>query len=137
MSSLVWTMFEGQTGKELRAQLREGVPGTTDSVAVNLSLFTSVKVLVKKTATGTLLVNATPTLDADQTTEVLNAQGVPISGKGFLTFTTEATAAALAVRTSGYLVQFKCMDGLVPHYFPLNRRLEQTFGRLVVHEPLA
>jgi hypothetical protein len=126
---MIWTMYRGQLGKVLRGQLK------ANNVAVDLSQFDSVSVQVARTL-GTLVVDKPAVIDVDQSVEVL-ANGRSVSGKGWLTFTTEATAAALAKNELGYYLSFKGMDGATPAFFPLNRRAERTYGKLVVQEPLS
>lgn len=120
MSTTVWVMNFGELSKELRGQLRDA------SGAVDLDDFASVNVRVMRTRGGTALVDVACVPDADQTVETGD------TGKGWLTFTTEATAALLAVNSTGYFANFKAMDGATPRYFPLNRRLEQTYLKFVV-----
>ena len=129
MSQLVWVMTEGQTGKVLRGQLRDA------SGAVDLDAFDSVKFQVARTESSGLLVNHNITPDADQTTETFSG-GESVSGKGWFSFTTEATAAALPKRTGGYLVNFKALSGSNQYYFPQSRDARNTFGKLVVQDPL-
>lgn len=120
MPSNVWVMNVGELDKELRGQLKDA------DGAVALNAFVSVNVRVMRTRSGTALVDSACVPDANQATEVGE------TGKGWLTFTTEATAAALAVRSAGYFANFKAMDGATPRYFPLNKRLEQTYFKFVV-----
>lgn len=119
MSTLVWTIFKGETNA-----VRTGTLSDADG-AVDLSLFDSVNVIAAKTSTSTPVIDEEVTIAPNQ-----------VTNKGEFSFTFSEANAAIAVRTQGYLLSFKCMDGLISHYFPLNRRLEQTFGRLVVHDPL-
>jgi hypothetical protein len=129
--SINWVIMQGQAGAIRRAQLRD------DAGAVNLSLFDSVTMTIAKTKTSTpVILNAACTPDADQTTEVKDAYGNSISGKGWLSFTFNSTTAGIAMNDEGYLGSFKCMDGSTPHYFPLKINGERTYFRLVVHKPL-
>lgn len=129
MAENVWTWMEGQTGKLMRGQLLD------DTGAVDLDQFDGINVQVSPKVGQTLLLDAECTPDADQTEEVLE-NGISVSGKGWLTYTTDATSAAIPSREASYLLSFKAMDGVDPSYFPMNRRRERTYGRLVVQEPL-
>ena len=130
MSNLVWTMMEGQTGKVLRGQLRD-LNG-----AVDLDGFASPpKVQVALSPASLLLVDLPVTPDADQEAEVYEG-GRSVSGKGWFEVVTEETFADLPQRSEGYLLSFKGMNGSEAVYFPLNRNHAQTYGRLIVQDPL-
>ena len=123
-------MYEGQTGKVLRGQLRDS------NGAVDLDGFASPpKVQVALSPSSVLLVDLAVTPDADQSAEVFE-DGRSISGKGWFEVVTESTFAALPQRSEGYLLFFKGMNGSEPVYFPLSRNHARTFGRLIVQDPL-
>jgi len=119
MATHIWTIMQGQTGA-----VRTGTLSDADG-AVDLSQFDSVSVIASKTASSTPVIDELVTIDPDQ-----------VANKGNFSFTFSEANAAIPVRTIGYLLAFKCMDGATPTYFPLNRRSERTYGRLVVQDPL-
>lgn len=129
MAENVWTWMEGQTGKVMRGQLLD------DTGAVDLDQFDAVSVQVAGKTGEALLLDAECTPDPDQTEEVIEG-GLSVSGKGWLTYTTDPESAAIPYRGAPYLLSFKAMDGTDPSYFPMNRRRERTYGRLVVQAPL-
>ena len=118
MASNVWTITQGETGA-----VRTGTLSDADG-PVDLSRFDSVSVIAARSASATPVINELVTIDPDQ-----------VTNKGQFSFTFSALNAAIAPRR--YLLSFKCMDGASPVYFPLNRRLEQSYGSLIVVDPLA
>jgi hypothetical protein len=124
-----WVWSFGELGKTMRGQLRDGAG------AVDLSQYSGVAWTAKRSETGTaftgLPLAVTP--DVNQSTEVLNAQGHSVSGKGWFTFVTNSTSAAVPVSTgAGHLLSFVGTDGAGPHYYPITVRSEQGYARLVV-----
>lgn len=118
MATNVWTITQGETGA-----VRTGTLSDADG-PVDLSQYDSVNVIVARSATATPVINAAVTIDPDQ-----------VTNKGDFSYTFTAPDAAIAPRT--YLLSFKAMDGANPVYYPLNRRSDQTYGKLVVVDPLA
>lgn len=116
--STTWTITQGETGA-----VRTGTLSDADGPK-DLSQYDSVSVLAAINSSATPVIDELVTIDPDQVTNT-----------GDFSFTFSAGNAAIEATT--YLLQFKCMDGANPVYFPLDRRGYQTFGRLVVQPALA
>lgn len=116
--STVWTIFQGEAGTRT-GRLSDA------SGYVDLSQFDSVSVVVAKTAGTTPVIDEFVTIDPDQ-----------ITNPGLFSFTFDSTVTNIPIRTQGYLLSFRCIDGLNTIYFPLDRRSERTYGKFVVNDPL-
>lgn len=125
MASDFWVWFEGQEGIERRACYLSG------SDRVNLDQFDEIRVHIAAKANTALLVDVAIVPDADQVSEVSETEG-----KGWATYTVESTGAAIAAKSTDYLVSLIGMTGDVPEYFPTRRDGTRTFGKLRVHDPL-
>jgi hypothetical protein len=125
-----WVWGFGELGKAMRAKL------TDAAGAINLSAFSSVKVQVAASKRAALLLNEDCVPDVNQTTEVAGTNGSVGTGKGCLTFTTNAASALIAAKDAAYLVSFECTDANVPHDFPLRKDSTRTHANLYVRKPL-
>jgi hypothetical protein len=125
-----WVWSEAELGKAMRAKLTDG------GGALDLNAFSSVKVQVAASKRAALLINENCVPDVDQTTEVAGANGSVGTGKGCLTFTTNAASALIAAKDAAYLVSFECTDATGPHYFPLRKDSTRTYANLYVRKPL-
>lgn len=113
----VWVIAKGETGAVRTGRLSDGAG------YVDLDGFDSVTVIAQRSLTAAPAIEAAVVRDADQT-----------ANKGGFSFTFSEAHAAIAKGT--YLLSFKGMNGTNPQYFPLNRRTERMYGRLVVQPPV-
>lgn len=122
-TKLTWVWMQGQQGATRRAKLSDA------SGAVDLGQFDTVKVNISLQPRTALLVDVACVADADQSDVSSDTDG-----KGWLTFTLDATASGLQPGT--YYLSFKCMASSVPTYFPLSVDRERTYGKVIVRDPL-
>ena len=120
MATNTWVIMQGQTGAVRTGTLSDA------SGAVDLSVFDSVHVIASRSTTAAPVIDEAVTIAVNQ-----------VTNRGEFSYTFSVDAAAIPVNRTGYLLSFKCMDGATAFYFPLNRRSEQTYGKLVVQEPLS
>lgn len=113
-----WVIFRGQTGA-----VRTGRASDGDGY-VDLSVYDSVSVVVKRTLNSVAVINEEVTIAPDQ-----------VVNKGSFSFTFDAQSAGIASSRYDYC-SLVCMDGANPTYFPLSRRGDRTYFRLVVNEPV-
>jgi hypothetical protein len=118
--SSVWVISRGETGAVRTGTLYES-NASGEAVPVDLSQYDSVYVVAKRSETSDAVIDAAVTIDADQ-----------VTNKGEFSYTFTADDAAIPVSTAGYLLNFRCMDGTNPTYFPLDRQSARSYGRLIV-----
>jgi hypothetical protein len=125
-----WVIFEGQLGRELRGCFLQA-----DNVRVNLGQFDEVRVHIAVKPSSALLVDVAMTPDADQTDV-----STETAGKGWATYTVEATGAAIPAKDTEYLVSLVGITDDVPEYFPTrregNKNDYRSFGKLKVNDAL-
>lgn len=125
MANNTWVWYEGQEGVDRRGMVSD-VNGR-----VNLDAFDSVNLLVAKTAAADPVIDmAACTPDTDQASEASTTVG-----RGWFTYTTDATAAAIP--PGAYLMNIVCVDGTTEYIFPLNQNPKATYSKLVVQKSLS
>lgn len=127
MATNTWIWRKGQVGIVRRGMLSDA------NGRVNLDDFDSVEVTARRSVTSAPVIDRVACVpDANQTQE--NAS----DGKGWFTFTTDIYTANIPVNAvGGYLLEFVCMIGTVPYYFPMNADSTRTYNKLIVQRPLS
>lgn len=120
-----WIWKTGQVGIARRGRLSDA------DGPVDLSSFDSVTVTFSRNAKSTPIISRAPCVpDVNQNEE--NA----LDGKGWFTFTTDAESGNIPVSSVGYVLEFECLQGDVPYYFPMNVDGEKTYGKLIIQRAL-
>lgn len=123
--SSTWIWKTGQVGIERRGRLSDA------GGRVNLDDFDSVTVTARRTKSSPPVIDRVACVpDINQT------ESNETNGKGWLTFTTDIDTGNIPVNTHGYLLEFECLQGAVPYYFPMNADGERTYGTLIVQRAL-
>lgn len=125
MSTDTWIWKIGQVGVERRARLSDA------DGRIDLSTFDSVTVTFSRTA------KSAPIIDrAACVPDVNQSEENELDGKGWLTFTTDEASGNIPVSSIGYVLEFECLQGDVPFYFPMNADGAKTYGKLIVQRAL-
>ena len=115
-----WVIARGQVGaiRYGRARDAEGY--------VDLSVFDTIHFIAHSSLTSNPVINAPVSVVGDQNDPAFT---------GRFSFTFDATTANIAVRKYDYCA-LKCMEGVNPTYFPLDKSAARSYFKLVVLEPV-
>lgn len=117
--ALEWVIFRGQTGAVRYGRAKDG------DGYVDLSQYDSVSFVAHSSLTSNPVINDAITVIGDQSDPNV---------KGKFSYTFDNTTANVPSRKYDFC-SIKCMNGTDPTYFPLDRRLERTYFKLIVQEP--
>lgn len=118
--ALEWVIAKGQVGA-----VRYGRARDADGY-VDLSQFDSVHFIAHANLNSNPVINDEVTVIGDQSDPDV---------KGRFSYTFDMTTANVPVRKYDYCA-LKCMDGSNPTYFPLDRRGDRTYFKLIVQDPV-
>lgn len=120
--AMTWIYKHGQVGRVLTGTL------LADGAAIDLTNKT-VTMYARKTETATPVINGvTVTKDSDQTTN---------PGRISYTLTANDVSPTLVPRNiTGYLLEFKLVEGTNVDFVPLTINHKRTYGRLIVQSNL-